>query len=185
MSDSISEIVRLLKQVRPLQPDPIRLVGATEEDIARFEREFGTRVPSELREWLSTCNGAPVNPGSLYGLSGSPGISIDWYFREYPHWVERSWWPVAGDGCGDLYVLDASIVVGTNATHPVVFLDQSDFDNAAYVVASSLVRFLYFLLESELRGDRDDSVYWPMDRDVVTRRDPEIERTGLTLPWDY
>jgi len=62
---------------------------------------------------------------------------------------ENGWLPLAGDGCGDYYVLASkSTVPSTPPT--LLFIDQSDYHLAAYAVASGLWHFLWFLLEDEL-----------------------------------
>jgi hypothetical protein len=87
-----------------------------------------------------------------------------------PERRDRGWVPVANDGSGDHYVVDAGS--GT-----VYFVDQADYDVAAYAAASGLPAFLEFLLEGEL-GERR----WPFDASYVLDRDPAL--AGVTpSPW--
>jgi hypothetical protein len=64
----------------------------------------------------------------------------------------------------------------------VFFVDvMEDPEELSYVVASSLGRFLRFLLESDL-GDRR----WPFDEEYVTAEDPAIGAVDppTLLPWN-
>jgi hypothetical protein len=40
---------------------------------------------------------------------------------------------MAGDGSGDLYVIASGVLIPSTGTHPVFFLDQSDFTKPDYV----------------------------------------------------
>jgi cell wall assembly regulator SMI1 len=99
----------------------------------------------------------------------------------YPEWRPRRWVPLASDGCGNAYVLDCSD--GNQSPEAVYFVDCAfDSSQFAYVVASSLQRFLTFYLESDL-GELQQS--WPIDREYVLARDPEVASfDARLLPWD-
>ena len=71
-------------------------------------------------------------------------------------WRDRGWLPVAGDGCGNQYVL---------VSHGI-----------AYVVASDLWTFLRFLLLRETGDGR-----WPFDRRAVIAADPELAGLPIEL----
>ena len=184
MSDLQSEVLERLIRVRPLQDGAVHPRGAADDEIQRFEDEMNVNLPSELRSWLKVCDGALVNPGCVYGLNFPADVNIGWYLREYPGWAQRRWFPIASDGCGDIYILDCEYLTPSTSTHPVVFLDQSDFAEPSYIVASGLLRFLFFLFESEIVADRGGEVFWPTCRDKVVAVDPAIEETTLPLPWN-
>jgi hypothetical protein len=180
------DVIKLVGQVKPLGRNPVQVVPATEEELRRFEHLHDVALPEELRSWLRRCNGASVNPGGLISLFGNEqGVCLDWYFKEYPAWKKTGWWPVASDGCGDLYILTSEIAIPSTGTHPVCFLDQSDFSQPQYAVASGLWKFLRFLLEKEVLLAQGNENYWPWDKEVVLAVDPALaECRGVPLPWE-
>jgi hypothetical protein len=179
-------VIELVRRVRPLGNTPVQIVPASEEELLRFELVNGVAIPNELKSWFRRCNGASVNPGGLNSLfAKDQPVCLDWYFREYPVWKTRGWWPIGTDGCGDLYILTTEITIPSTGTHPVCFLDQSDFEHLAYVMASGLWRFLYFLLEKEVLLAQGRPSYWPWEKDAVLAVDPGLaECRGVPLPWE-
>jgi hypothetical protein len=172
--------------------------GASDEDIAAFEVRTGLQVPQELRELLRWSNGPPVGPSGIYRLDPRDchgGIELHYEF--HPGWRKRGWIPIAGDGCGDNYLLDTSVVVGHDprqltlptltplaaGTHPVYFKDHETDSEALpeYVVASGLWTFLHFWLLRDRRGHT-----WPFDRKCVLAEDPALTayQGDVPLPWD-
>lgn len=178
-----AEVLRLLHLVRPLGNAPIRPRRAASLDLLAFERKHQLELPYELKAWLRHCDGAAVSPGGVYSLfTRGPCASMDWFLGEYPAWRDRGWLPVAGAGCGDIYVL-ASQLVSPGGTHPVFFLDQADWDRPAYLVASGLWRFLYRLFRSEI--EPRPLAAWPFDRAAMQLEDPELAVCrGIRLPWE-
>lgn len=181
------DVMRLLREVKPLGGKPVELVPATEDEIDSFEKIHGVELPNELKAWFRRCNGANVNPGgfqSLFGKEGGGGV--DWYLKEYPHWKAAGWYPIGGDGNGDLYILNAGITIPSTKTHPVCFLDQQDFSFLTYAMSSGLWKFLYCLLKSEIvRDGGKDLQPWPFDKRATLAIDPNlIECTAIPLPWE-
>jgi hypothetical protein len=190
------QVKRLIEE--QLQREGRRLPpGARDEEIAAFEARTGLRVPQELRELLQWSNGPPVGPSGIYPLDtgdGSEGIVGEYQF--YPGWRKRGWIPIAGDGCGDTYLLDTTTVMGYDpaqltlpaleplaaGTHPIYFKDHETDPDAPpeYVVASGLWTFLRFWLLAE-HGDRA----WPFDRERVLEDDPALADYcgAVPLPW--
>lgn len=183
------DVVRLLREVRPVPgAEPIQIVPATEEELNAFEQAHGP-MPPELKWWFRTCNGAAVNPGgleSLFPKKGAGPVCLDWYFKQYPHWKAAGWFPIGGDGNGDLYILNAGITIPSTKTHPVCFLDQQDFSFLTYAMASGLWKFLYCLLKTEVvRGGGKDLLPWPFDKRTTLAIDPNlVECTAIPLPWE-
>ena len=181
-----NNVLNLIAQVRPLGPKPSLITPASRDEILSFEQQHGLNLPDELKSWFSCCNGARVNPGGLYPLfAPQPELSLDWYLKNYPEWKARGWFPVASDGCGDLYIVAAGIRIGSVNTHPVCFLDQSDFEQPKYAVASGLWKFLYFLMKSEISHQQGQQAAWPFSRDAVLGFDPALaECSEVPLPWE-
>ena len=152
--------------------------GANQEQIDAFGKRMNMEVPRELREWLSVCN-APLIAQGIYGIPPTrKPLCIEYNLK--PEYVALGWLPIAGDGCGDDYVLDTTCTVGS--THPIYFVDhECGYDTAQYVVASGLWAFLRFLLQEEL-----DEEYWPFDKEQVLARDPALrEYQGkVPLAWE-
>lgn len=68
---------------------------------------------------------------------------------DYPLWREERWIPMAGDGCGNCYLL----VPEPDRSCSVCFIDTiSSPSELAYLVASDLWHFLTFLLQAELEA---------------------------------
>lgn len=112
-------------------------------------------------------------------------------YEHYPEWKDKGWIAIAGDGCGDTYVLDTQNTAG--ATHPIYFIDHETYEGEAdYVVASGLWPFLRFLLLNDLRGQdafhdggKHES-YWPFNAERVLAEDPALRQYKGTVPlaWD-
>jgi cell wall assembly regulator SMI1 len=159
--------------------------GADAGELDRLAAYLGYPVPAELRDWLSRCNGSSAGgPGEIYGAYPERRtLRIDSFATIYPQWTERRWIPVASDGTGNYYVLDASHL--PTDTDAVFFIDtMDDPDRLGYIVGSRLLPFLRFLLEKELERPGADG--WPFDPDYVLARDPDLAkvRDPSLLPWN-
>lgn len=180
------EAVRELLGKVPHPPEEDLPGGADDAEIEAFTERTGVTLPRALVAWLKLSNGPCVGPGGLFGIRPArESLDIEYRLDLYPQWKERGWIPVAGDGCGNYYVLATAQEFGPG--WPVLFIDtMASPDAPDYIVASDIWRFLVFLLEEELLEEK--GIYdtpWPFDRTEVTRRDPGIESfTGVPLPWE-
>jgi hypothetical protein len=166
----------LLKDI-PLPPREPVLTRATREAILQFTRRTGAKMPSALCDWLAVVNGARIGPGGVLGIRpDDPGCDIECLWKVYPEWRNFGWIPIAGDGCGNYYVVSAHIPAG-----PVFFIDAvTNHLTLAYVVASGIWEFFRFLFQSDL-----GETAWPFQRDFVVGIDPKIEATmGAPMPWN-
>ena len=151
--------------------------GADQAEIIDLQQRLGHPLPTDLTDWLRVCKGDLIGPGGLYGVrydTDVPDIAtaVTWF----PRWRERGWLPVAGDGSGDHYVYIAN---GELAGY-IGFVDQADVDVIAYIVATNLWTFLWFLL----RRDNGEDRRWPFDRNHVTGHDPAMATIPPSLqPW--
>jgi hypothetical protein len=172
-------VMRLLEQ-SPRAPEDVT-TRASQQELDELQRYLGFDLPGRLLQWLTRCNGLTCGPGGLFGTGAArPSLNIEHILRIFPAWQERRWIPVAGDGCGNHYILDA----GRRwlASSAIYFVDVMDDPNTpAYCVASDLPKFLTFLLEKEISGSG-----WPFDRDFVVARDAEILAIAdpALLPWN-
>jgi hypothetical protein len=165
----------------PRPPEARPCAGASKEQLSALEGELGYPVPASLVTWLSVCNGIVAGPGGLYGSRPADDfLDIGSTLRIHPDWRLKKWLPVAGDGNGNHYVIDAG------RTHldadAVYFVDVSeDALELAYIVGSNLDLFLVFLLDREtgVRG-------WPFDASYVLAHDPGIASvdSSALLPWN-
>ncbi len=180
------DVMQLVQQVRPLGDHAVEIVPATEDQLNSFERDHRLTLPPELKAWFRRCNGADVNPGGLDSLFPREHVvCLDWHFKQYPQWKKKGWFPLGSDGCGDVYILTSQIIIPSTGTHPVFFLDQADFEQPQYAIASGLWKFLYFLLENEIRSDAGRERYWPWNKEAVLAVDPHLaECRGVPLPWE-
>jgi hypothetical protein len=172
------EVLELLGRV-PRPPDVESCPRATPKELEDFAVWLGARMPDELREWLRSCNGAPLGPGGVLGVGSAPkSLNILEVMSVVPEWRESRLIPIAGDGNGNYFVLAAD---SCEVRRGVYFIDTSEtFAHPAYVVASGLWHFLRFLFWDELGETR-----WPFDRDYVVAHDPKIEALESDLlPWN-
>ena len=131
-------------------------------------------MPPALRDWWRFTNGPCIGPGGMYGIRPQrEELDVEGVYPYHPEWRLRNWVPIAGDGCGNDYVLAADGSLGPSL--PVFFYEheQSDPVRVEYVVASGLWPFLRFLLRYEM-GERG----WPFNQTTVLAIDPEIKACG-------
>jgi cell wall assembly regulator SMI1 len=170
------EVVRLWLATdrAPQQPSP---GGASDDALQDLQDRAGLLLPPALLDWLRVCKGEAVGPGGVFGARPDRADhDIAQVLARFPHWRGNGWIPVAGDGSGDYYVL---LTNGEIEGH-VAFIDQADYDQIDYVVASDLWQFLRFLFLSDA-GDRR----WPFDQEAVIEADPALARSpGALLPWN-
>jgi hypothetical protein len=176
----VLQLIELLET--PPKQGPPR--GAAPDQIVALQGQLGFPLPAELRRWLETCNGYTVGPWGFYGANAGNNhkkhLDIGDVVDLHPDWRSSRWIPVASDGCGSTYVLDASGAHGCRDA--VYFVDCFSPSELDYAVASSLPRFLTFYLESDL-PERPRS--WPFDREYVLARDPELASIDAELlPWN-
>ena len=87
--------------------------GASVAEVDSLQARLGCGIPPALRAWLSVCRGAGIGPGGVFGpRPDRPHLDMAQRRDSCPDWAERGWLPVAGDGCGNCYVLTADGAVG-------------------------------------------------------------------------
>jgi len=175
----VVRISELLRKV-PKPPEDSTPIGADTNAIHEFELRTGIYLPVDLREWLQIANGPCVGPGGMYGIRPAcQHLNIESYLALFPSWTATKWIPVAGDGCGNYYIMPTQNEYGVG--NPIVFIDTSiACDKPTFIVASDIEHFIISIIENEL-GDSG----WPFDEDTVRRSDPNIiQFHGLALPWD-
>lgn len=169
-------MLRLVPHAPGDTPSP----GATEEQVAAVQARYPMALPPAYLEWLRLCNGSMSGPGGIYGV----GVGKEWIdalvvLDRHPGWAELGWVPVAGDGNGNTYVLDASRShIDRDA---VFFVDAMSDGGLTYLAGSSLMVFFRGLLRKEA-GEEDR---WPFDANYVSTTDPDIllVRNAGLLPW--
>ena len=173
------EILAMVQQVK-LPPGETLPPGIGSDEIDAFSRRTRLHVPPELTEWLKICNGPCFNPEGTYGIGVSRKIlDIESKLKLKPEYLSLGWIPLAGDGCGDYYLVATKEEYGPG--YPVFFIDHEiAYDQPRYIVASSIAHFLRFYLEESL-----GAYYWPFTKDKVLEKDPDIcGFHGIRLPWD-
>ena len=171
--------IRELLVKAPQPPEDTLPNGLSTADCDAFEQRTGIRMPDDLRQWLVIANGPCIGPGGLYGICPRrPHLDMEGLLARFPHWAERQWIPVAGDGCGNHYVIATQQEYGDG--YPVLFVDtSSNPDSPSFIIASDIGHFLVGLLEKEL-GAKD----WPFNQAYVIKADPEIRSFyNLPFPW--
>ena len=89
-----------------------------------------------------------IGPGGVFGQRpDTPDVDMVRRRNLFPGWAELGWLPVAGDGCGNYYVLVEDGTVG--------FVDtMKDPDRLDRQVASDLLSFMIELLAHDQEVDR-------------------------------
>lgn len=147
-------------------PPEDRLEGASEAEIRELESRIGVRIPDSLWQWLRVCRGSAGGEGGIYGVGNRRrDLDIESLLELFPDWRALGWIPIAGDGCGNYYVL-----MTERPGAPVGFIEtiESEVD-VLYVTATSLHTFLREMLTDEI-----ESTGWPFDREYIARVDPEL-----------
>ena len=152
--------------------------GISMEVLDDFAARNALEIAPDLARWLSITNGPCVGPGGFFGVKTSHDfLDIEGIYQSYPQWLHKKWIPVAGDGCGNYYV-----ILPCRGRWPVVFIDTSrDPLVVEYVVASKMLIFVKAILEKEL-GTKG----WPFEQRTVKQVDPELSlfSGALPMPWD-
>ncbi len=167
-----TEIIETLIRRSRLPTGYILPDGASESEINRFETEIGFPLHPELREWLAFCNSSLLGMGGTYGIGRQlQGMSIELLME--PEWIQLKWIPIAGDGCGNRYVVDCA---NTKYCGFVYFVDSLAPERIAYACASGVERFIQFYLLRDI-GETG----WPHDRDSVLALDPKLDSIPADL----
>jgi cell wall assembly regulator SMI1 len=171
------EVGQLLPRLErdPAQPLPS---GASDQELDELTARVDTPLPDELTAWLRICKGAAIGPGGVFGARpDSDFLDLAVYLDEYPTWRADGWFPIAGDGTGNYYVL---LTKGPQAGFIGFIEAVVDPDRLDYLVASNLWSFLRFLFRRDL-GARG----WPFDRATVLADDPHLADAPAKLqPWN-
>jgi len=175
---TVEDVLELVRDVAAMRDVPVP-DGATYEQIEDLSSRIGIALPDDFREWLQLCSGILIGPGGIYGIRPDNAfLDIEYLLNLHPEWIKQGRIPVAGDGSGSYYVLITRSA--TTKGHPVLFIDEYDYNSAAYVVASNLWSFLWFLLQEEFGRD-----FWPQDKDKVLEIDPELsEYSEVPRLWE-
>lgn len=215
ISDIKNIVITLLGALRPYAT--LWSPSATLGDVRAFESKWFSNLPEQTIELWTAVNGFYVRDLLVYGIPvttitadggtaqsrpHSEIIDVSSLFQ-YPYiegcFTSRRLLPIAPDGFGNIYALDASAVQGDIV--PVILLDHELQYSPIILVASNLWTFLRFLIGYEIghigreignqipNGDElmgDDPEKWPSDRDYVTKLDPWIEdvHTDVAPLWE-
>ena len=174
-----ARIMELLEKVPQPPEEPIP-VGVSDKECDDFEIRTGITLPAGLRSWLKVSNGPCVGPGGLYGIRPQRSyLDIESHLAMYPCWISKKWIPVAGDGCGNEYIVPTRGEYGDG--FPVLFVETSySTDVPSFIAASDFGHFLVLLLEEELQ-----KTGWPFDMQRLLNMDPQITKfSGVPFPWE-
>lgn len=81
--------------------------------LAEAAQDVGFELPGVFVQWLLFANGCTVTHGGLFGLkSPRPLRDLLPELSFHSHWRSKRLLPVAWDGFGNVYTLDASSTVG-------------------------------------------------------------------------
>jgi hypothetical protein len=112
-ADGALEVLRGLVAGANRAPEEETPRGASPAETDTLQAGLGCGIPPVLRAWLSVCRGAGIGPGGVFGQRpGEPYLDMPQRRDSFPEWAEQGWLPVAGDGCGNYYVLTVNGTVG-------------------------------------------------------------------------
>ncbi|HLO99918.1 MAG TPA: SMI1/KNR4 family protein [Fimbriimonas sp.] len=144
----------------------------------RYEQELGFPFSPQLALWIDRFGADMLGPGGLSEVDESndpQGLLVR--TTAHPEWVEMGWVPVAGDWCGNYYVVDTKL-----PSEPVYFIDSyEDVGVPAYVAASNF-RLFVDLFSKHDRGELP--FHWPFAKTDTLTLDPELELISAPMPWD-
>lgn len=150
MNTNKQEAIRLLTFL-DLAPDDVLPSGATLRQLRDFEKRTELKLPNQIREWLSICNAPCVAEGGVFGVSPTrPFLDIESYLFDHPGWRDNNWLPVAGDGCGNYYI----VVLNAEDLDfcPVFFVDHEEsYDILSHEIAPDFWSFLLWLFKRDLK----------------------------------
>jgi len=143
--DEALEVLRGLVAGAIRAPEDELPRGAVPTELDSLQARLDCYLPPVLRAWLSVYRGAGIGPGGVFGpRPDAPLLDMAWRRDLFPGWAESGWLPVAGDGCGNCYVLTADGTIG--------FVDtMKDPGRIDRQVAGDLLSFMTSLLA----GDQD------------------------------
>ena len=179
----IRDQVKDMARRAPRDPEQTSLpAGIGESEIHSFELRTGVVVPLALREWLGFTNGPRIGRGGIFGIqTADEWFEIESFYKDgrFPEWLQNGWIPIAGDGCGGIFVIATREPDSLGA--PVFFISSDPrIVEPEYIAASDLWHFLRFYLGEEF-GERD----WPFDRVFVLARDPELAHfSAVPRAWE-
>jgi hypothetical protein len=112
-ADESVEVLRGLVARAVRAPEEEAPRGAGPAELGSLRARLGCAIPPVLRAWLSVCRGAGIGPGGVFGPRPE-ALPLDMAWRRdlFPEWAKLGWLPVAGDGCGNCYVLIPDGTVG-------------------------------------------------------------------------
>lgn len=147
-ADEALEALRELVAGAVRAPEEESPRGAGPEELTILSARLGCGIPPILSAWLSVCRGARIGPGGVFGQPpDTPLIDMAWRRNLFPEWAELGWLPVAGDGCGNCYVLTGDGTIGFVDT----MKDPGQIDRQ---VAGDLISFMIDLLANDQDADR-------------------------------
>lgn len=142
--------------------------GVSKEQLQLLLRRYNLDSNPEIEEYFGVANGGIVGPGVLLGINREDEFLNIESCKDIDDFILGSpILPIATDGCGNLYV----VVLDRNDSRygSVYFVDLHKHPlDLSYVVASSIERFVYFILKFDNASGRFG---WPYDKDYMMAND--------------
>ncbi len=165
--------------------------GASQERVARYEREMGFAFPDDFKAWVALANGAQMS-GSFDHYFGVPGSLTEAFGDLYeliPSWRVKCWIPIAGDSCGCYCAMATRQEFGDG--YPIIYFDiDKGLENPTCIEASDLQHFLERQIEvAHLFDTKGLMSAYERDSETFKKRihanDPEILKFhGDPYPWE-
>lgn len=179
VGNPLVDVLRLLPEAGHRPGDTI--AGATDADLDDLSSAFGRPLPDDVVAWLRLCNGTLAGEGGIFSVS-----RIIEELEFWPVHRVRGGLPIAGDGCGNTYVVDSTAGSAVGLFEPIA----SDEELQCYF-SSNLRAFLGRWLRKEIANTRArrarpqhrDYDPWPLEASEAVQLDSELANLS-PLPWD-
>jgi cell wall assembly regulator SMI1 len=122
-------------------PKRRRVIGTTEEALARAESQLGRPLPPSFREWLKSNNGLDMESVSICPVldDRDPRMTWDSIVRQYASWKDYSEYeifqprptsfdellPFAVPGTGDYYCFDYSSISSSGEPRVILWSHEN------------------------------------------------------------
>jgi len=170
------------------------------QDHGDQHTNLGKPRDQKTAEWTAGLVQVALPPSYLKVLEKHDGLtyelfslmtSLEVYANFRDRWgMPHRYWPVAGDGCGNYYVL-AMDKIGASGESPVGFIETMESaTEPAYWAASSYAHFVFFLSTRHCAEKGcskfityPSTIAWPFDPTFVLSIDPDLERIQPKAGW--
>ncbi len=156
------------------------------EQITALETEYHITLPSQYRDFLSKYNGGDTPKtkckagrisSDVRGFYGVGDVKLSFHSMELKQWIDKSFFPIAGDSFGNYYV------IGLDAEHyGKLFFCDHEQENKMEYVAENLKEFLRHC-KSEKISEASKRSIKEREEELIAKGRGDIITDGLRQMW--